>query len=41
MRNDLTRLVLPKPMMRRLESSGIYCQTWVTAEKQARCNRGD
>lgn len=39
MRRDLTRLVLPKPMMRQLEASGIYCQTWVTAEKQARCNR--
>jgi hypothetical protein len=39
MRKDVARLVLPKPMMRRLEASGIYCQTWVTAEKQARCNR--
>jgi hypothetical protein len=39
MRKDVARLVLPKPMMRRLETSGIYCQTWVTAEKQARCNR--
>lgn len=36
MPKDLARLVLPKPVMRRLESSGIYCQTWVTAERQAR-----
>jgi len=39
MPKDLARLVLPKPVMRRLETSGIYCQTWVTAERQARCNR--
>ena len=39
MRQDLARLVLPKPMMRRLEASGIYCQTWVTGEKQSRCDR--
>lgn len=30
------RLVLPKPFLRRLEGAGIYCQTWVTAERQAR-----
>jgi hypothetical protein len=33
------RLVLPKAVMRRLESAGIYCQTWVTVEKQARSGR--
>ena len=33
------RLVLPKPMLRRLEGAGIYCQTWVTVEKQARADR--
>ena len=38
MPKDLARLVLPKPVIRRLETSGIYCQTWVTAERQARCN---
>ncbi len=36
MPRELARLVLPKPLMRRLESANIYCQTWVTAEKQAR-----
>ncbi len=36
MAKDLTRLVLPRPVMRRLEAAGVYCQTWVTAEKQAR-----
>lgn len=36
MRNELVRLVLPRPVMRRLEASGIYCQTWVTVERQAR-----
>ena len=29
-----SRLVLPKPMMAKLASLGIYCQTWVTAERQ-------
>lgn len=39
MPKDLARLVLPKPVMRRLDASGVYCQTWVTAEKQARSDR--
>ena len=39
MPKDLVRLVLPKPVMRRLDASGVYCQTWVTAEKQARSDR--
>ncbi len=39
MRKDLARLVLPKSMMQRLEASGVYCQTWVTAERQSRCDR--
>lgn len=34
-----TRLVLPKPLVHRLESVGIYCQTWVTAERQTRSER--
>ena len=33
------RLVLPKLMVRKLEGAGVYCQTWVTAEKQAGANR--
>lgn len=39
MAKDLARLVLPKPVMRRLETAGVYCQTWVTVEKQARTAR--
>lgn len=39
MSNEPTRLVLPKLLMRRLESAGVYCQTWVTAERQARADR--
>ena len=39
MPRELTRLVLPKAVMRRLESANIYCQTWVTAEKQARSGK--
>jgi len=39
MPKDSTRLVLPKPVMRRLETAGVYCQTWVTAERQARADR--
>ena len=39
MAKDLARLVLPKPVMRRLEAAGVYCQTWVTVEKQARAAR--
>ena len=39
MPKDLARLVLPKAVMRRLEGAGIYCQTWVTVEKQARTDR--
>jgi hypothetical protein len=34
-----SRLVLPKPMMVKLASLGIYCQTWVTAERQDRAKR--
>ena len=34
-----SRLVLPKPMMAKLASLGIYCQTWVTAEWQDRAKR--
>ena len=34
-----TRLVLPKPMMAKLQSLGVYCQTWVTAERQDRAKR--
>ena len=34
-----SRLVLPKPMMTKLASLGIYCQTWVTAERQDRAKR--
>ncbi len=33
------RLVLPRPFLRRLDGAGIYCQTWVTAERQARTGR--
>jgi hypothetical protein len=36
MTKALARLVLPKAVMRRLETAGVYCQTWVTVEKQAR-----
>ena len=32
-------VVLPKPFLKRLEGAGIYCQTWVTAERQARTGR--
>ncbi len=39
MANDPTRLVLPKPMLRRLDSAGIYCQTWVSVERQERADR--
>ena len=34
-----SRLVLPKPLLTRLNSLGIYCQTWVTAERQDRAKR--
>jgi len=34
-----SRLVLPKPMMAKLDSLGIYCQTWVTVERQDRAKR--
>ena len=37
--DELTRLVLPKLLLRRLESAGVYCQTWVTAERQVRADR--
>ena len=33
------RLVLPKMMVRKLEGAGVYCQTWVTAERQMRAGR--
>jgi len=33
------RLVLPKMMLRKLEGAGVYCQTWVTVEKQTRADR--
>ena len=33
------RLVLPKPMLSKLAGLGIYCQTWVTAERQERARR--
>jgi len=33
------RLVLSKMMIRKLEGAGVYCQTWVTVEKQTRANR--
>jgi hypothetical protein len=39
MPKKLARLVLPKPLLRRLESAGVYCQTWVTVARQARANR--
>jgi hypothetical protein len=39
MTHQAVRLVLPKQMLQQLESCGIYCQTWVTAEEQARANR--
>jgi hypothetical protein len=39
MAGELTRLVLPKAMLRRLDSAGIYCQTWVTVERQAQADR--
>jgi hypothetical protein len=39
MPKELARLTLPNGVMKRLESSGIYCQTWVTAERQARLDR--
>ena len=39
MPKEIARLTLPKAVMRRLESSGVYCQTWVTVERQARSDR--
>lgn len=39
MPRELARLVLPKAVMRRLETANIYCQTWLTAEKQARSGK--
>lgn len=35
----MTRLVLPKALLRKLELATVYCQTWVTTERQARANR--
>lgn len=39
MAKELARLVLPKPVLKRLESASVYCQTWLTVERQARANR--
>lgn len=39
MPKELARLTLPKVFIKRLESSGVYCQTWVTVERQARLDR--
>ena len=39
MPKELARLTLSKVVIKRLESSGVYCQTWVTVEKQARLDR--
>jgi hypothetical protein len=39
MTRETFRLVVPKQMLKQLESGGIYCQTWVTAEKQTRADR--
>jgi hypothetical protein len=39
MAKEIARLILPKPVLRRLESAGVYCQTWVTVERQARAAR--
>ena len=36
MSKELARLVLPKPVLRRLETAGVYCRTWVTAERKSR-----
>jgi hypothetical protein len=33
------RLVLPKPMLAKLETVGVYCQTWVTVERQEHAKR--
>ena len=39
MPKELARLTLPRVVIKRLESSGVYCQTWVTVERQARLDR--
>lgn len=39
MAKELTRLILPKPVLRGLDSASVYCQTWVTVERQARADR--
>jgi hypothetical protein len=39
MPKELARLTLPKVVIKRLESSGVYCQTWVTVERQVRLDR--
>ena len=39
MNERMPRLVLPKPFLRRLDAAGVYCQTWVTAERQAQLGR--
>lgn len=39
MNERMPRLILPKPFLRRLDAAGVYCQTWVTAERQAQSGR--
>jgi hypothetical protein len=38
MPKELARLILPRPVLRRLETDGVYCQTWVTVERKARAD---
>lgn len=39
MAKDVARLVLPKAVVQRIESAGVYCQTWITVETQTRAGR--
>jgi hypothetical protein len=39
MAKELARLTLPKLVLRRLDSAGVFCQTWVTVERQALADR--
>ena len=39
MPKEIARLTLPKAVMRRLESFGVYCQIWVTVKRPARSDR--
>lgn len=39
MAQETSRLVLPKAFLKQLESAGVFCQTWVTAERQLRADR--